>query len=231
MKNNYFTFLLLFLPFFINGQNAKNMHPIFLLGNFVDISEQAVFQQNLNQLFEKNNQPFMLILNGDLVNRKMGDANNDDLLLPIRNLIDLVENFPNGSLLFVVGDRDWNASKRGGQKSLDNLQNRINDYVKKKGYKRINWATNDGCPGPNELKINDYLTIIGLDSQWWNHPYDKPRPSDALCPVATPEKFAEDLEEIILENKKKNILLVGHHPFYSLGNYGKFLFVNLKLVV
>ena len=103
---------------------------------------------------------------------------------------------------------------------MNNLKNRIKYYGKKKGYKRINWATNDGCPGPNELKINDYLTIIGLDSQWWNHPYDKPRPSDALCPVATPEKFAEDLEEIILENKKKNILLVGHHPFYSLGNYG-----------
>lgn len=220
MKNVYFFIYLLLLPFLATSQSTQPAHQIFLLGNFVDITDHALFQKNLTHLFDNTDQSFTLILNGDLVNRKMSDSNNDDLLLPIRAVMDLVEKYPKGSLLIVAGDRDWNASKKGGQKSIENLQERLKNYRKSKAYKRIKWLTKDGCPGPETFEINDNLTIIGMDSQWWNHPYDKPRPSDAACPVATPEKFAEELEEIINKNKQKNVLLVGHHPFYSLGNYG-----------
>lgn len=220
MKNKYFFIFLLFLPLLLFGQAVDDAHRIFVVGNFVDITDHALFQKNLKNLFAQSDQPFTLILNGDLVNRKMGEANNDDLLVPLRQLMDLVEQHPKGSMLMIAGDRDWNSSKKGGQKSIENLEKRLKKYSKSKAYKRINWVTKDGCPGPKAIEINENLTIIGMDSQWWNHPYDKPRPSDAACTAATPEKFAEELEELILENKGKNILLVGHHPFYSLGNYG-----------
>jgi hypothetical protein len=215
MKNKHFFILLLFLPFLSFGQSTQNAHRIYVLGNFVDITNQPLFQKNLANLFAQGDAPFTLVLNGDLVDRKIGDANNDDLLEPLRQLMDLIEEYPGGSILMVSGDRDWNASKRGGQKSLENLQDRLKDYRKSKGYKRINWVTKDGCPGPEAIEINENLTIVGIDSQWWNHPFDKPRPSDAACDVATPEKFAEELEELIIKNKGKNVLLVGHHPFYS----------------
>lgn len=220
MKIKQFFTLLLFLPLLSFGQATEDAHRIFVLGNFVDITNQPLFQKNLSNLFAQSEQPFTLVLNGDLVNRKMGDANNDDLLVPLRQLMDLIGEYPKGSILMTVGDRDWNASKKGGQKSLENLQERLQDYRKSKGYKRINWVTKDGCPGPTAIQINENLTVIGMDSQWWNHPFDKPRPADAVCTAATPEKFAEELEELIVENKGKNVLLVGHHPFYSLGNYG-----------
>ena len=112
------------------------------------------------------------------------------------------------------------TDKKEVKKSLKNLQSQIKKYIKGKSYKRTKWGTKEGCPGPKTYKVNEGLVIIALNSQWWNHSFDKPRAADGLCDAITPTNLKEELEDEVEENQDKNILIVAHHPIYSLGNYG-----------
>ena len=102
----------------------------------------------------------------------------------------------------------------------------MSEYLKDNNYKRTKWAIKRGCPGPKIYDVDEALTIITLNSQWWNQPYDKPRPSDGLCDAITPENLKGELEDAVEENHNKNILIVGHYPIHSLGHYGGYFSVG-----
>ncbi len=195
-------------------------HRVFMFGNFTDVEDKPAFIQQLDQVFSETEMPFTLILNGDLVNVKIGKYDHQEQIEPILRVADKVEGYPNGNLIIVPGDREWNSSKKGGQGSLGNLENRIKDYLKDKKYDRTHWAVKNGCPGPKVFDMGESLAIITLNTQWWNHPYDKPRPTDAICEGLSEENLKEELEDAVEEYQDRNVLIVGHHPFYSLGNYG-----------
>lgn len=206
------------LQFSLQAQEIS--HQVYLLGNFTDIPDKPTFVKELSKLFAQSNKPYTLILNGDLVNVKIGEYDHQDKLEPILRLADLVGKQKNGRLLILPGDRDWNSSNKGGQKSAKNIQKRIKAHVASMDYQNVHWAVEDGCPGPEAFEIDESLTIITLNTQWWNHPYDKPRPSDAKCEGLAEENLKEEIEDAVEDNHDRNVLIVGHHPFYSLGNYG-----------
>jgi hypothetical protein len=214
-----FTIFLLFL-FHFNTQAQKPAHRVFFFGNLTDIEAKVDWIKQLEIYFHKNETPFTLIVAGDMVDEKIGKDDREDLLLPVQTLADFIEKTPNGKMLLLPGDRDWNNGKRGGEKSLENLENRTRSYLSDKSYRHTRWLVENACPGPEIIEVDESLVIIAINTQWWNHPYDKPRPSDALCEVITPENLKEELEDAVEEHQDKNILLVGHHPVYSLGNYG-----------
>jgi len=62
--------------------------------------------------------------------------------------------------------------------------------------------------------------MVAVNSQWWNHDYQKPNPADAICNLITIPDVIEKLDDIIQESENQNLLLVAHHPMRSLGNYG-----------
>ena len=127
-------------------------------------------------MLNKHKTGFTLLLDGDLVKEKTGDGGIAEQLQPLYNLSDLVEKYPQGNLQLMSGDRDWNNNKKGGEKSVDYLQSQIENYANGKGHKRTKWLVGDACPGPEGHEVNDGLIIIGLNSQWWNHRFDKPPP-------------------------------------------------------
>jgi len=195
-------------------------HQVFMFGNFADVPNKAAFTKELDEVFSKTEAPFTLILNGDLVNVKIGKYDHQEQIEPILRVIDMVEQHGDGHLLILPGDRDWNSGERGGEKSLDHIEKRVKEYIKTNEFKRAHWAIKDGCPGPKAFEVDESLAIITLNTQWWNHPYDKPRPSDAKCEGLSEENLKEELEDAVEDYNDRNVLIVGHHPFYSAGNYG-----------
>ena len=220
MKTTYRSLLpaILLIPSFLFSQNIR--HQVFMFGNFTDVENKTAFTAQLEKELNQSEQPFTLILNGDLVDVKIDDYDHQDKIEPVLRLIDLVEKNKNGQIIILPGDRDWNSSKRGGEKSQNNLEKRIKAYIKNNNYERSFWAVKDGCPGPNVFEVDKSLAIITLNTQWWNHPFDKPRPSDAKCEGLSEENLKEELEDAVEDYRDRNVLIVGHHPFFSAGNYG-----------
>ncbi|HFA51291.1 MAG TPA: hypothetical protein ENJ95_19940 [Bacteroidetes bacterium] len=198
----------------------RTLHQVYMFGNFADVPDKPAFTQKLDKLLGRANAPFTLILNGDLVNAKIGKYDHQEQIEPVFKIADMVDKYEQGNLLIVPGDRDWNSGQKGGEKSLRHLERRVKDYLKEKKYKRAHWAVKDGCPGPKVYEMGEALAIIVLNTQWWNHPFDKPRATDAVCDGLSQENLKEELEDAVEDYQDRNVLIVGHHPFYSLGNYG-----------
>ena len=204
----------------IFSQDSKKLHSVFFFGNLTDIENTTSFSQGLKAQFSKLNTPFTLVVNGDLVDEKIGETTSEAQLKKIYDLISMMESFPDGHLILIPGDRDWNKGRKGGEKSLKNLESKIKKYLAARDFTQTSWAIKKACPGPTVFEVNEGLTIITLNSQWWNHSFDKPRPADGNCKFITPTHLKEELEDIIDDNHDKNVLIFGHHPIVSLGNYG-----------
>ena len=71
-----------------------------------------------------------------------------------------------------------------------------------------------------EVEIGESLLLIIINTQYWNHPFKVPGPTDAICKISSKEDFMEELEDIISETKNRNILIAGHFPIISTGEYG-----------
>lgn len=198
---------------------AQNQQ-VYLFGNLADVDDKAAFFQKLEKLFQQEKDSFTLILNGDFVDTQHGDAVLEEEMKSLYQLVDLLAKFKQGQMLLVPGDREWNASKQGGEKTLKNIEKSFLSYKKEHNYTRIHWGVKKGCPGPKTFEAGASLAIITLNSQWWNHPFDKPRPTDASCDGLSHENLKEELADALDDYQNRNVLIVGHHPFYSLGNYG-----------
>jgi hypothetical protein len=85
-----------------------------------------------------------------------------------------------------------------------------------------------GCPGPVEVNLTEWLTLIILDTQWWLHPFDKPS-AESDCEAKDPSEIITQLEDILHRNQHKRILVVGHHPMYSYGKHGGYTPAKLHL--
>ena len=217
----YLTFIfLLLVGISVSAQNTNYKYQVFLVGNICDAVEDDAFFIGLETSLRNTRQPFTLILNGDLTDAKRGGAKWEAQLDRVKFLIKTVEQIPQGKTILWAGDRDWKKSQKGGQKQFEKLEKEIKSFIKDNDYDRTEWANKKGCPGPDTYELDESLLLIVANSQWWNHPYDKPRPEDGLCTIITSEDFAEELESEVKENQDKNIIIAGHHPFESLGNYG-----------
>ncbi|MGI9542262.1 MAG: metallophosphoesterase, partial [Cyclobacteriaceae bacterium] len=186
-------------------------HQVITLANTADLNEEGF--KNLRLHLEQINLPSTIIVNGDVVVN--GDSHQQDSLT-IEKLASLVKGLSNVTMVILPGDRDWNDSGKNGWKRVRGLEKLVNSMK----LPNVVWPIKKGCPGPEALVLNDHLLLITIQTQWWNHPYDKPDPADADCKIASEDNFNEELEDIIEENEDKNILIAGHFPIISYGPYG-----------
>ena len=131
--------------------------------------------------------------------------------------LDVLKGFP-GKSFFVPGNHDWNGGKKnGGLKSVQRQEKYIQHYFKGQ---KAKLHPSDGCGDPKKVKLNDKMTLIFLDSQWWIQDWDELNKINKGCEVKSRAAFLEALEELILQNKNKQIVLLMHHPLISNGNHG-----------
>ncbi|MFC2084120.1 hypothetical protein ACFLS9_03605 [Bacteroidota bacterium] len=206
--------ILCFSTQIIFAQENHVIHRIFFTANLVDITNIKVFNERVESILASNSDPFTFIINGDIAtgNEEEGIKNVDR---PIRIFLEHFQDI-NGKIIVIPGDRDWDNSGERGWKEVKKFEK----YIKSLKLKNVEWAVKDGCPGPKTFEIGDHLVLITLNTQWWNHPYDKPKPSDGDCKISTTDDFKEELEDIINDNPTKNILIAGHFPVISYGEYG-----------
>ncbi len=218
MKNS-FTFVFTFLfSLSLYAQSGSNNHQIIILGNIGDVTEIEAFIKNFDTRLNELQSSFTVLLNGDISNNKAGDSENH--LALAKKIMDLVHSKNLGNLIILPGDRDWKNSGKGGHKNVLRIEKELKTYKKEKGFEKMKWIIPKGCPGPFLIEVDESLVFIGVNTQWWNHPFDKPRPSDGICDIITHRDFMEELEDAVDENRDKNVLIFGHHPFKTLGNYG-----------
>ena len=220
MRFSVLLLLILLIPTSVVAQKMELSHQVYILGNLVDAVDNDLFFKDLERRIIRNKNPFTLLLNGDITKGEPKGPVYKKQLKRIQQVLAMVEQSQQGQTLILPGDRDWNSSKRGGQRHARILEQNVKQIIFDNSFRKAHWLLDQGCPGPELIEINSELLVIAINSQWWNHPYDKPRPDDGICPIITYYDFMEEMEDAISENPDKNILIAAHHPFQSLGIYG-----------
>ncbi len=207
--------LIVLFSFFSPGHSqSQNIdHRVFLLGNTADLSKNSAFIDQLRELLPSD-QPFTVVLNGDLVNVDILPSEQD--ISEVRKLLKSISGFENGRAVIIPGDRDWANSGKTGLESIRALEEAITDMR----FENVIWAVSKGCPGPKSIELSDNLVLVTVDTQWWNHPFYKPQPADADCKIVTKTDFENELREELEDANGKNLLVAGHHPLISVGQYG-----------
>ncbi|MEO6538203.1 MAG: metallophosphoesterase [Ferruginibacter sp.] len=119
------------------------------------------------------------------------------------------------NVYFIPGNHDWANGGKNGFESILRVQN----YIDVLGNKFVTQLPRDGCPGPVEVKINEDVSLVIMDSQWWLHENDKPG-IESDCPYKTKAEVLTQLDDILSRNAKKLVIFATHHPFRSYGQHG-----------
>ncbi|HUR32113.1 MAG TPA: BamA/TamA family outer membrane protein, partial [Saprospiraceae bacterium] len=204
------------LIFFCTQFNAQEVsHNIFLVGN----TAEANSLDNLNSLravIMQETGKVILIYNGDILHQNgLNEKPTSGDSAFIKSLIDVVKDILHAKVYFVPGDEDWNTSDENGWKSVKKLENLVNGIAGKKIF-----LPEDGCPGPEVIEVGKNMEIVFINSSWWIYPQKRPHAPGTKCDVLVEPQVIEQLAGAIEEAEEKNVLVVGHHPAISNGNFG-----------
>jgi len=83
----------------------------------------------LEHTLQNTKQPYTVLLNGDLTNASMKSDRWDAQVNRVKSLIKIVEETSQGKIILWAGDRDWNKSRKGGQKQFEKLGKEIKSYL------------------------------------------------------------------------------------------------------
>ncbi|MBT1711296.1 BamA/TamA family outer membrane protein [Fulvivirgaceae bacterium PWU5] len=133
----------------------------------------------------------------------------------LRDQIALLNGF-NATMYFIPGNHDWKRGRSAGWEQLMHQQ----AFIDSLHNPAVHFAPQDGCPGPVEIAVNDQVTLVIMDSQWFLHPWDKPAGDDSPCAAKRPEDVLISLEDIFLRNQHKRVIVAAHHPLYTYGEHG-----------
>ncbi|WP_020529891.1 BamA/TamA family outer membrane protein [Flexithrix dorotheae] len=206
---------LLFFPFFliisfnVYSQDVK----VVLTGNTTDLKQPEQLFQMIDQYCQQNRQPVLWVINGDLFHKKLEEKDIVNWIAEAEKVLDQHQNL---QLLITQGDRDWNNSGKNGWDQVKELEKNL----KKKKHSRVHLYLEEGCPGPWVFNFSPMLEVVIINSQWWNHPFEKPLPSMDICDHADEDIFLEEFKDILDESGNKNQLLISHFPLESMGKYG-----------
>ncbi|WP_116790418.1 metallophosphoesterase [Flavobacterium psychrotrophum] len=115
-----------------------------------------------------------------------------------------------GKTYFIPGNHDWYHGIKGLQE-----QEKLVDKALGKGA----FLPAKSC-GLDDVKINDNITMIVVDSQWYFENWDDYPTINDDCDIKTRAAFLLELESLLNKNQDKNIVLAIHHPLMSNGAHG-----------
>jgi len=120
-----------------------------------------------------------------------------------------------GRVVFIPGNHDWNRSRPGGRASLARQEAFIEAALPEQGNA---FLPDDGLPGPTAVRLNDNLTLVTLDTEWW---LEQPirQLDERTTSDPTDAAFFVSLRQMIAEHQGEQLLIVGHHPIYSNGRH------------
>ncbi|WP_052732767.1 metallophosphoesterase, partial [Hymenobacter terrenus] len=138
--------------------------------------------------------------------------------------LDIFRGYP-GEKYMTPGNHDWIQGAPGGLAQVNREQAFVENYMKKDStafsYTGDFFVPRDGCPGPFEVRVQDDLVLIALNSQWFlTSPTNRPFGLNGNCGANNNDDVFAALEEVVARNKDKHILVFAHHPLFSDGIHG-----------
>jgi len=202
-------FRFIIIPIFIlSFSSLSAQQNVYLIGNLSgdDLANQL---ENLNTTIkqEQPNNDYTLLLLGDLKSTQAAESKLAKYVKKARK---------KGAKVYAVsGDLDWDNAGYNGLDTVIKFQKRF----KKKADKNI-FIPKNHCPGPYVKDIGDNIRLVGINSQWWLHPYRKLTPTDSECKEIILPQILDELKEAIGTAGSRKVILVAHHPIVSGGVYG-----------
>ena len=196
---------------------SKIAHTFFLIGD-AGTTDDEKSKSTLNLLHEqllKSDKNATLLFLGDNIYPKGMPPKEDkfDYNLAekkLSNQLEISKDFK-GKTIFIPGNHDW----YNGIKGLERQAKFVTDYLNdnKSFLPRKTCAIDD-------LKINDFVTLITIDSQWFLEDWNKIPTINDNCDIKSRETFFEELESVLNKNQDKTVILALHHPLMSNGTHG-----------
>ncbi|MEM6641765.1 MAG: BamA/TamA family outer membrane protein [Bacteroidota bacterium] len=195
---------------------------VYLVGDAGEESAQPVLELLANEAKDATPKDVLLLLGDNIFPGGLPDKEHPDrarMEARLNPQLDLINSFP-GRTLMVPGDLDWNGRRKDGWQQILNQQQYIQNYLNQEGI----LVPEDGCPGPKEVEVNDYLTLILLNTQYFLYPWDKPD-EESECDNKSTLEALEELKNAIKRHAGKHIVIAAHHPVYTYGpHHGNFSF-------
>lgn len=121
-----------------------------------------------------------------------------------------------GNVFFISGNHDWNKGKSNGYAYLQRQEKYIKHYMQRGNV----YLPENGCPGPTPVLLTDGLLVIFINTQWWIQRGLRPIGKQYGCAAKNEDHFFKLLDELLMENKDKRILIAAHHPLFSNALHG-----------
>ncbi|SFC84116.1 Calcineurin-like phosphoesterase [Flexibacter flexilis DSM 6793] len=125
--------------------------------------------------------------------------------------ISLLQHFK-GNIFFLSGNHDWNKGKPNGGEYLLRQEQYYQERLR-----RLNiFKPHLNELGPEEIWLTDDILLLVINTQWWvQKEGTRPVSSAYSSRAENKNDFARLLKNILIKNRDKKILIVGHHPLYS----------------
>ncbi len=173
--------------------------------------ERAIQKDELN--------PSLVFLGDNLYPTGLSAPNSEDRSREEQILdahVDLAKANPGPSYV-IPGNHDWNDARQGGRKTNKRQYEYIKAKTKEAG---ISYLPKKSCGDPEVVKVNKDLVYLFIDSQWWLQKWDQERHMHKGCDIKSRRAFADEIEDVFLKYKNKQIIVYLHHPFKSNGHHG-----------
>ncbi len=126
----------------------------------------------------------------------------------------------NGNTFFIPGNHDWKKGQKKGLKAIKRQEAFVESYFGKDDDKKVKMYPGNGCGDPKVLKIHKDLVYVFIDTQWWLHNWEQEKSMNKGCDIKTRADLLERIEEIFLDHKNDEIVMLMHHPIKSNGKHG-----------
>lgn len=186
---------------------------VVLTGNTGGANNSELLFSAMENYCSRNGSPVFWVLNGDLFPSVWNEAAISQWQQRMNAILD---RYAQLQVIVNQGDMDWDDSGERGWEKIKVLD----EILERNRHARFHSYLKQGCPGPWTFSPTDSMTFVVINSQWWNHPFEKPNPTDDVCSIADTDIFIEELEGILDESDTRNIMILSHFPLRSLGNYG-----------
>ena len=212
---------LLYLAFLLTWATAQSQEPgqpellrsVYLIGNAANVPCDAPIMVGLRNLTAVEERPYIVLYSGDLIdNDGLEKTDCEDEEAKLRGMIEIALNNPQGEVLFLPGERDWDNAGESGWKKVKRLE----DFLEKELHTKRALIPTKGCPGPMAIDVGDDLRIIAVNTQWFQHQYQRPGEADD-CKFFNENEFYDEIDDYLEEVPERNLIIAGHHPIFSYG--------------
>ncbi|GAA4826257.1 metallophosphoesterase [Algivirga pacifica] len=195
---------------------TKKQFTLFLIGDTGEEEGLPIIEQLAKMANNSKTNSMVVFLGDNLYPKGLYPKEHEDRERGERILDSQLRNFQEyvGEVYMIPGNHDWKKGRKDGWGQVIEQQR----FVGSLDMDNLHYYPKEGCPGPEEIVLNDSLVLLLIDTQWMVHPWEKG--SEEPCGAETEEDVIAQLEDLLYKHEDKQVIVAGHHPLYTYGNHG-----------